>query len=166
MFKKYAPWVIAAVAIGIAAFLWFYRMPNTDKPTTDPNKLINATASVTVAPKRSPTDNDVEISQIYRASVNGAAIAIPITTKEQIKGVIKQEIDLTSVTAMQKELDKKEFKKNTEVGIGLGVHEGDVYIPVEIQRNYKASRAWSAEIHIDPQGLKVNGGELKHKWMF
>lgn len=166
MFKKYAPWVIAAIAIGIAAFLWFNRMTTTDKLTTDPNKVISATTSVSVVPKKSATDNDVEVSQVYRASVNGTTVAIPITTSEPVKGVIKQEIDLTPVTAMQKELDKKEFKRNWEVGTGIGVHDGDMYIPVEIQRNYTVNKAWSAEAHIDPQGFKVTGGELKHKWMF
>lgn len=136
--------------------------------------IINSTTTVGVAPKTSATDNDVELTQVYKASINGATVEVPVETKENIKGVIKQEIDMTKVIqqqmALQRELDRKEFKKNWELGVGIGVHDGDTYVPIEIQRNYKVDKAISAEIHLDADELikgqlKVTGGEIKHKWM-
>lgn len=48
---------------------------------------------------------------------------------------------------------------------GLGIHEGNVYIPIEFQRNYFKDHAIAAEVHIKLSGKddskKVNGGEVK-----
>lgn len=51
--------------------------------------------------------------------------------------------------------------RNWEWSVGYGWHDGDRYVPVELQRNYSKDRAVSAEVHIKNAG-KVAGGEFKY----
>lgn len=130
--------------------------------------------TVSVVPKASPTDNDVELTQTYSALINGEKVTAPITYTSQgsssdgNKGIIQQSIDLQPVVDLAKEAGRREaekvYKKNWEVSTGLGVHKGDLYIPIGIQRNYAPDKAIAAEVHMDKEG--VSGGELKHVWKF
>lgn len=72
---------------------------------------------------------------------------------------------------LEREKVKQEFKKNWEISSGVGSHEGDVYIPIELQRNYAKDKAVSVELHLDAEDLlkahpRVNGWEVKHTWKF
>ena len=53
--------------------------------------------------------------------------------------------------------------RNWEWGTGAGIHDGDVYIPISLQRNYSKDRAVEAEVHVDTAGDGVAGGEVKYK---
>ena len=141
-----------------------------------PPVVVKADTTVATAPKTSASDNDVEVTQVYRAEVNGRQLTIPIVNTGAnlygTKGVIKQEIDLTpaikQAAAVEREKAKEEFKKNWEVGAGLGVHESNVYFPVTVQRNYAKDKAIELELHIKADlqlPPKVNGVEVLHKWM-
>lgn len=166
LLTKYKWYIITIVGI-LIVILWLTKGNPKDTPTVEPTKVVQSTTTVEVVPKTSPTDNDLEITQVYRAEVNGAKVEIPVETKDNIKGVVKQEIDLTPVIQMQREVDKKEFKKNWEVGTGIGIENGHVYIPIELQRNYTADKALSVEVHVSAdKNPKVTGGEVKHKWLF
>ncbi|GBG55145.1 hypothetical protein SPFL3102_03593 [Sporomusaceae bacterium FL31] len=140
---------------------------STPKSTTAP-ALMQSETTVTVVPKESPQDNDVELTQTYKASINGVEVIAPIKTTGSSKGIIKQEIDLKPVVDLAKEQGYKEaekvFKKSWEISGGLGVHKGDLYIPIEIQRDYKPNRTVSAEVHVDSSG--ISGGEVKTGWKF
>ena len=173
--NKYLTLILAiALTICILTFQWFtYRSPldplaPKENPSVPP--IVTTETSITVVPKTSTTDNDLELTQTYKAKVNDTYVEVPVVTlgplatKENIKGVIKQSIDLTPVTQLQQELDKKIFKKNWEIGVGIGVHAGDKYVPVEIQRNFKVNQAVSIEAHLGT--LKVTGGEIKYKRLF
>lgn len=167
--KKYlmvAGGIVITIITSIAAYLWFtHSVAPKELPAKVPIKL-QSTTEVTAVQKVSPDDNDLEVTQVYRAEINGAKVEIPVATKENIKGVVKQEIDMTPVLQMQRELDKNEFKKNWELSTGVGVENGQLYIPIGIQRNYAADKAIAIEIHQDAKDIKkTTGAEVKHVWL-
>ena len=161
---KWIP-VVILLLIGYCIFKFTNGNPKDTIPKSEQQTIIKSTTSLEVQPKTSPNDNDLEVTQRYRANINGSQVDIPVTTKENTKGVLKQEIDMTPVLKLQQQADEKAFRKHWEVGTGIGYTDGDTYIPIEIQRNYKADKAVSIEIHLDVKG-NLKGGELKHKWMF
>ena len=56
--------------------------------------------------------------------------------------------------------------RNWELGIGTGVHDGNPYIPISLQRNYSKNHSVVLEIHYDLRAGKVNGGEVQWKVHF
>lgn len=161
----------------IIAVVYFLKVPeaNPSGALTSPQVDIEATTTVSATYKDSPSSPDVILQQTYTAEVNGESITVPISpsagTSNGTTGTITQTIDLTDIVSSIQQAEevtaKEKFKKNWEVSTGLGVHERDVYIPVELQRNYTASKAISFEIHLDTsRNPKVTGGELKHTWKF
>ena len=52
--------------------------------------------------------------------------------------------------------------KNWELGVGVGVHDGDIYVPVSVQRNLSRWHSVAAEVHVKPMTTKVNGGEVRY----
>jgi hypothetical protein len=164
--------VILVAFLGL--YLWTSKAPkDIPKATLSP---ITSTTEVSTAPKTSPADNDVEITQTYKANVNGVQVTAPVKTSSAsssgTKGIIKQEIDLAPIVDLAKESAKKDYYKEWSIGTGYGVHKGSAYIPLEIEKTYshspKVDKAVSIEAHFEPSlsNLKVNGGELKHKWRF
>ena len=66
---------------------------------------------------------------------------------------------------------KINLDKSWEFSAGVGSHQGDVYIPVGVQRNYALNMAVAAEVHLVPEELtrgkiKTSGWEVKHVWRF
>lgn len=51
--------------------------------------------------------------------------------------------------------------RNWEMGVGIGVHEGDYYVPVSLQRNYSRNHSVEVEVHLKPTQKIVDGGEVK-----
>ena len=56
--------------------------------------------------------------------------------------------------------------KNWEVGTGIGVQDGNPYIPLSVQRNYDRNQSILLEAHYDLRDQKVNGGEVQWKVHF
>lgn len=56
--------------------------------------------------------------------------------------------------------------RNWELGVGLGVHGSDKYIPLSLQRNYDKCHSVVLETHFDLDKHKVNGGEIQWKVHF
>ena len=56
--------------------------------------------------------------------------------------------------------------KNWEVGTGIGVQDGNPYIPLSVQRNYDRSHSILLEAHYGLRDQKVNGGEVQWKVHF
>lgn len=179
---KIALGVLVVIAIGVAYWYFHGRAKDTliDTPTVT-DAVVKQNTTLEVKPKTSKTDNDLEVTQTYKATINGAKVEVPVVTKETAKdasgtgygtkAVVTQEIDMTNVVnsalSIEREKVKMEYKKNWEIGTGIGSHNGDLYIPVEIQRNYAKDKAISAEVHIDvDKAPSVNGWEVKHKWKF
>jgi len=66
---------------------------------------------------------------------------------------------------------KINLDKAWELSAGVGCHQGDVYIPVGVQRNYAPNKAVAAEVHLVPEDLakgkiKTSGWEVKHVWRY
>lgn len=163
--------IVVIVLLVAGVFYWGNRSNTHEKTLPDvPSTIITEDTEVTTTPKTSAKDNDVELTQTYSASINGQKLSIPIvnTSPNGTKGIITQQIDLTpaikQAAAVEREKAKEEFKKNWEIGIGLGVHQGDAYVPLQVQRNYAPDKAIEVEIHLQVPA-KVTGGEVLHKWM-
>ena len=172
--KRTALEIIAVIVITlIAVYLYTSSKAPTDVQSIEgvPLAPIATKTSLGASYKVSEADADLKVTQTYKAEVNGQTVIAPIEGVDNGKGVqgtITQEIDLKPITQMQRELDKKEFQKNWEGAVGLGVHKGDFYIPVEVQRNYAKDKALALEVHlkVEDKAPKVTGVELKHKWLF
>ncbi len=66
---------------------------------------------------------------------------------------------------------KINLDKSWEISAGVGNHEGNMYIPFGVQRNYAAHKAVAVEVHLVPEGLakrkvKTSGWEVRHVWRF
>jgi hypothetical protein len=173
------------ISLAIATSFYFYNQYNHKEVTPQdlPVAPIKTTTELSAVPKDSPSDNDLEVTQTYRATVNGAVVTAPIktVTPNGTKGVIKQEVDVQPIVDLARktgyEEAKKEYRKTSiEFGLGYGVHDGDSYIPISVEKVYShgklVDKAVELEVHVDiPEStsnvnLKVTGGEVKHKWRF
>jgi hypothetical protein len=77
--------------------------------------------------------------------------------------VVKNDTDY-KVDVLKINLDKA-----WELSTGVGSHQGDVYLPVGLQRNYAPNKAVAAEVHLVPEDLvkgkiKTSGWEVRHVW--
>ena len=66
---------------------------------------------------------------------------------------------------------KINLDKSWELSTGVGSHQGDVYLPIGLQRNYAPNKAVAAEVHLVPEELargkiKTSGWEVKHVWRY
>lgn len=66
---------------------------------------------------------------------------------------------------------KINLDKAWELSTGVGWHQGDVYLPVGVQRNYAAHKAIAVEVHLMPgelarKNIKTSGWEVRHAWRF
>ena len=75
-----------------------------------------------------------------------------------------EKTDRTAVVAneTQQKVDVYKYNgyRNWEWSVGAGLHDGDAYVPIGLQRNYSKDAAVAGEIHTD--GKTVNGVELKY----
>ena len=74
-------------------------------------------------------------------------------------------------TAYKVDVLKINLDNSWELSAGVGSHQGDVYLPVGLQRNYAPHKALAAELHLVPEDLakgkiKASGWEVKHVWRF
>ena len=135
---------------------------NNNNITNNDNNKIDTNITATL--KEYPSEPDVTLTNTYVANVNGEILKIPVVTPHELNsdakttGKITQTIDLTHVVNNM----NNKYKKNWEVGIGYGIHNGKSFVPVEIQRNYKEDKAISIEFHTTTKGTQ--GYEIKHKW--
>lgn len=80
--------------------------------------------------------------------------------------------DKSDKTVVAQQPDNKDYQvgvykintyRNWEAGIGVGVQDGNVYVPISLQRNYDKNHSVEAEVHLDKDIMKknVSGGALK-----
>lgn len=160
--------IIALITILVLIAIFTYSKPKHSSSQSNNNNNNNTEPTVnttlTVRPKKNDTDSDLVVRQSYTATINGTKVAVPVskdTSPSTLKGtqqaVLVQDIDVTQLV--------KPLVPKWELGVGLGVHKDDVYIPVSIQRNYKIDRALAFEVHLDKH-LHPNGLSVTHKWCF
>lgn len=62
---------------------------------------------------------------------------------------------------------KIDLQKDWSAGTGLGVHNGDVYVPVSVSRQYDNNKAVEVQVNLDPsKNMKLEGVQVMHKWYF
>ena len=169
--------LIISVVIGIVCTIVLFSFHSSFNSSTAPvpnsgsNPQINS--SFSVVPKSSPEDSDLVIEHHYKATIDGEVVNVPIHTVSNSVPVsnpdnpsslgntvsFSQELDLTPL------LSDYEHKKNWEVGAGVGCHDGDVYFPVSVQRNFSHDRAVEGVVHLSDSG-SVTGGEVLYKHRF
>ena len=80
--------------------------------------------------------------------------------------------DKSDKTVVTQQPDNKDYQvgvykintyRNWEAGIGVGVQDGNVYVPISLQRNYDKNHSIEAEVHLDKDIMEknVSGGALK-----
>ena len=151
--------ILLVIFLILAGYFYIYKKQPITTNQEAPKATIETTSSLQVEPKTTPSDPDLIVTQKYIAKVNGEKIEAPLktTSKNDSTATLTQEIDLTPV------LNK--LKPKDAIGVGLGVHEGDVYVPVGYLHNYKGNKAIEVTIHLDPQEqMKPNGAEVMHWW--
>jgi hypothetical protein len=53
--------------------------------------------------------------------------------------------------------------RNWYVGMGIGVHDGDYYIPIAAQRNFSKDAALDVQVHTDTGFKEINGGQVMYR---
>lgn len=171
--KNYLKYLIGIIII-VISLVQFYRLFEAIKDykaTTKPQaivtfkdpKILKGTSTLKVTPKVTSSDPDLVVNHYYTAKIDGKEAKVPLkTTSSTSKGntvTYKQELDVTALV--------KPMLPNWEISTGVGVHEGDTYVPLGIQRNYKSNKALRVTIHFDPkEQMRPNGGEIVHVWKF
>lgn len=177
LMKEIAVWIVVLTPVVLALFvLVFLPTRSHSSPSPAPNNVGNhnpeITSSFSVVPKTSPEDSDLVIEHHYKATIDGEVVNVPIhtvgnavptgsNTPSSLGSSVSfsQELDLTPL------LSDYEHKTNWEVGAGVGCHDGDVYFPVSVQRNFSHDIAVEGVVHLSDSG-SVNGGEVLYKHRF
>ena len=113
------------------------------------------------------------------------APSLEVASKQVVERINKQDTTLppgilekTDRTAVVKndteykvDVLKINLDKSWEVSTGIGIHRGDTYIPVGVQRNYASNKAVVAELHLVLEEfakakIKTSGWEVKHVWRY
>ena len=119
------------------------------------------------------------------ASFTVSAPSLEVATEQVAERINKQDATLppaalekTDRTAVVKndneykvDVLKINLDKSWELSTGVGSHQGDVYLPIGLQRNYAPNKAVAAEVHLVPEELargkiKTSGWEVRHVWRF
>lgn len=146
--------------ISVSFYQWT-QVHNRENTEDNPQSLISTSSSLEVTQKSAAGEPDLVVSNRYVAEINGKRIEAPVaTTVDQSTAKVTTEIDVSPLVDAA--------VPDWEVGTGVGCNvDGDVYIPVSIQRNYKPDRAVMVEVHLDPaERMQPKGVEIQHKWMF
>lgn len=177
LMKEIAVWIVVLIPVVLALFVLVFLPTRSSSPSPAPNPNTGSnpqvTSSLSVVPKSG--DSDLVIEHHYKATIDGEVVNVPIHTVSSPNPVsvpnsdapssigssvsFSQELDLTPL------LSDYEHKTNWEVGAGVGCHDGDVYFPVSVQRNFSHDRAVEGIVHLSDSG-SVNGGEVLYKYRF
>lgn len=121
------------------------------------------TTKVSIKEKSKPTDADLQMEQTYIATINQQTYRIPIktTSKDNTTATIDQTIDLTPLLK-----DTIEKKRPWEIGMGIGIQDNKLYMPVSIQRNYNNKHALELQLNLGHNTSIITGGQLLYKRRF
>ena len=158
--------IIMVILLAINLFIWKGHLNKTKETpqVTLKSTKVTAKSTLSVTPKVTQSDPDLVINHYYTATIDGKTSKVPLKTTKETKVddyTVKytQELDVTNLV--------KPMLPNWELGVGLGVHDSDPYVPVSIQRNYKTNKALRVSIHLDPKdSMRPNGAEVVHVWKF
>ena len=153
--------MVVFMILSLLLTLFGHKSPEVPSKDTDVPK-VETTTELEVSQKETPESPDLVVGQKYVAVINDKRVEVPIkvtkSTTEGTTATLKQEIDVSQLV--------EPLIPDWEVGVGVGQHDGDLYYPVSLQRNYKANKAIRVELHIKDDLSKVNGYEVQHVWTF
>lgn len=166
--------VILCLIITAAVMFFIHRNNEVEKPSVSSSPSATIQSNLVVTEKTSEDDPDLRVSQTYKAIINNQEIEVPVSASTTSKTTasssaatgtpgntasLRQEIDVTPIV--------RQLVPDWELGVGIGKQkDGDVYIPVSIQRNYETHKGLQVELHVDPKDQKIDGIEIQHKWRF
>lgn len=167
--------VILCLITTTAVILFRHNKNNeVKKPSVSSSPSATIQSNLVVTEKTSEDDPDLKVSQTYKAIINNQEIEVPVSVSTTSKTTasssaatgtpgttasLRQEIDVTPIV--------RQLVPDWELGVGIGKQrDGDVYIPVSIQRNYETHKGLQMELHVDPKDQKIDGIEIQHKWRF
>lgn len=156
----------------------------TPQQATNPNYLQNTKdMSKDDAQKAVVIIEKAQSGQIQPAGT----IAIQAPSAEKATEIVKEKIqekdpsmppeafektDRTIIAEQQNNKDyqvgvyKINLSKRWSVGTGVGVNDGDMYIPISAERLYKNNRSLEFQVNVDAGTARPNGGQILHKWYF
>ena len=173
---NYTKYIIVAVVsflLGYGCYAIFHTTTtdSTLETTTEANREpveIHEISRVTLKEKQKESDPDLVVDNRYIAEINGQTFEIPKSpsvTHTDSKGLqtnITSDINMTPVVRKWADL---EYKRNWEVSTGLGrSHDGHLYVPIGLQRNYNYDRAIEVSVGISKD--HVENFQVVHKWKF
>ena len=128
----------------------------------DREKRRTPAASFTV---QAPTLEVAAEQVAERINMEDKSLPPPALEKTDRTVVVKDDV------AYKVDVLKINLDKSWEISAGVGNHEGNMYIPVGVQRNYAAHKAVAVEVHLVPEDLakrkiKTSGWEVRHVWRF
>lgn len=173
IYFKYIIVAVVSFLLGYGCYAIFHiTTTNTESQvTTEANREpveVHEISRVTLKEKQKTSDPDLVVDNRYIAEIHGQTFEIPKANKgagKDSKGTtteITSDINMTPVVRKWADL---EYKRNWEVSTGLGSsHDGHVYVPIGIQRNYNYDRA--IEVSVGVSKDHVENFQVVHKWKF
>ena len=162
--------VLILLLLSVSVYFLYIKEDKASAPVSSTRTNPTVQTELVVTEKTSEDDPDLRVSQTYKAVINDQEIEVPVIAKTTAPSSaatgtsgntasLRQEIDVTPIV--------NQLVPDWELGAGVGTRKnGDVYIPVSIQRNYEARKGIQVELHIDSKDQKIDGVEIQHKWRF
>ena len=109
------------------------------------------------------SSNESVTTYVEKQLATGDSTLPPEALEKTDKTVVVEQKDNPEVSVG---IYKINTYKNWEVGTGIGVQDGNPYIPLSVQRNYARNHSILLEAHYGLRDQKINGGEVQWKVHF
>lgn len=179
IYFKYIIVAVVSFLLGYGCYAIFHTpTTNTESQvTTEANKNaresskpveVHEISRVTLKEKQKESDPDLVVDNRYIAEIHGQTFEIPKSPSvphKDYKGTTTEITSDINMTPVVRKLADLEYKRNWEVSTGLGrSHDGHLYVPIGIQRNYNYDRAIEVSVGISKD--HVENFQVVHKWKF
>lgn len=176
VYFKYIIVAVVSFLLGYGCYAIFHNPTTTttnSEPdtTTEANKEpveVHEISRVTLKEKQKTSDPDLVVDNRYIAEIHGQTFEIPKSpsvTHSDSKGLQTNIISDINMTPVVRKWADLEYKRNWEVSTGLGrSHDGHLYVPIGLQRNYNYDRAIEVSVGISKD--HVENFQVTHKWKF
>lgn len=161
---KYTLLILSSIAVILTSYIVGYKDGRNKNRLTVNNyqthDLPTIKTKLSIKEKEKPTDADLQMEQTYVATINQHTYRLPVknVTKDNMTATIDQTIDLTPLLK-----DTLEKKRPWEIGMGVGVQDNKLYVPVSVQRNYNNKHALELQLNIGHNNSIITGGQILYK---
>ena len=184
---------IAYLIVGIVLFAWLWHRTQQAEEQYQQAKVLQEVQMQKVedlaAELNISKNNAIKLEVAYNDLKNQQPVASFTIQAPSLQNAAEdvaeriQEKDTTLPAAALEKTDRTAVVANTqsykvdvmkidldadwEVATGYGNHQGNGYIPLEVQRNYAKNKAVAVEVHLKPEEkVDVSGWEVKHVWRY